>query len=70
MDFDLKKVEKCFLLQECLDHLYILISMIPAVWPSMLIALPGCGGIRGGEDTFLDGCDCNIQMEGSQHLQA
>lgn len=44
--------------------------MIPIFWASVLIALLGYDGVRGGQNTFLDTCDCNIQMKDSQHLQA
>lgn len=61
MDFDLKKVEKYFLFQECLRYsLYVLIGMIITLCASISIALPRYGGVRGGQNTFLDVCGCNI----------
>lgn len=61
MDFDLKKVEKYFPFQECLRYgLSVLIGMMITLYASISIALPGCGGVRGGQNTVLDVCGCNI----------
>lgn len=41
--------------------------MIPALYASVSIVLLGHGG--GGQNIFLDACDCNVQKKDSQHLE-